>query len=466
MNSLVFKISSAFSLMILLIFSALGLFSNYFIESQFRQYAFERTATDSAAIAEQLASGYAHSGDGWESGTLEGIGVAAMERGLLIRVIDESGAVLWDARRHNEGFCSDMLMQMEMNMLSHNADFDGGYEEKEYPIAVSDQPVGSVVIGYYGPYFYSSDDVKYIDALQRLLFYGGLISLFFSVLLGVFVARRIARPITRVIDSASRIALGRYATPVQTTSRTREIVDLTKTINHLGETLAEQETLRKRLSSDVAHELRTPVTVLQSHLELMIEGVWQPEPDRLKKLYEETQRLSRLITDLSKIQALEDENLNLHLEETDVDQLFGELHKMMLGEFTKHNIDFEYHSVPVTARVDGDKLKQIGVNLLTNALRYTPEFGQVILHLDLSKCTRVPSFRLTVEDTGIGIPEKDLPHIFERFYRVDPSRSKASGGLGIGLAITKALVDAHHGTIRVESRPGSGSRFICEIPLG
>ena len=200
--------------------------------------------------------------------------------------------------------------------------------------------------------------------------------------------------------------------------------------------------------SDIAHELRNPVAVIKSHLEAIEDGVWEPTPERIRLTVSEVDRLSQLIREVEKLTSIEGAAHSLSVEETDASSVVEKASLVFDPLYKNKGVELKRDIEPgVMMQLDGAKMRQVVENLLSNALRYTDAGGSV-----------------TVADTGIGIAAKDLPYIFERFYRTDVSRARTSGGIGIGLAIVKAIVEAHGGTIEVESEPGKGTRFTVKIP--
>jgi signal transduction histidine kinase len=214
----------------------------------------------------------------------------------------------------------------------------------------------------------------------------------------------------------------------------------------------------------VAHELRTPLTTLQSHLEALIDGVWEPDQARLSGLHEEILRINRLVADLENLARYDSDAVSLHRSDTDIQALVAGIARNHESQFREKGVALRLQSRagaagPVLA-VDPDKLSQAVINLLSNALKFTPAGGAVEVHVESVKETA----EIRVTDTGIGIDPKELPRIFERFYRADSSRSRATGGSGIGLSIAKAIIEAHGGSIDAASEPGKGSEFVITLP--
>ncbi len=455
-----FKLTSAFLLITLLFSLLIGLFANITLQRQFNNYVMENLKQTNEQIITTLENRYRDWGNQWDLTGLENLGVNALNDGLMLQIRDSGGTVLWDAMTHNRGFCTEILQGMAAKMKRQNAAFRGGYTEKEYPLTVSGQSAGTVTIGYYGPYFYTDNDINYLKTLNRILILGTAIAGLLSLLTGTYLAKRLSIPIARVINSAEEIAKGNYQERITEKSDMQEIIHLTKSINTLADTLGKQEILRKRLTADVAHELRTPIANLQSHLEAMIDGIWQADCKRLISCHEETLRMAKIVNDLGKLAAYESENLVLHPVSFPLADFIHGLVLNFESEFRKKNVTLSAETEEQDLFADKDMLAQVLTNLLSNALKYTPAGGSVTI----SAVSDADQVQITVADTGIGISQADLPFIFERFYRADQSRSRITGGSGIGLTIAKSLVEAHHGSLSVRSEPGVGSQFTILLP--
>jgi signal transduction histidine kinase len=288
----------------------------------------------------------------------------------------------------------------------------------------------------------------------------GILALLLAVILGNQIAKRISKPINNVTNIAHDISKGNYDNKITEHSNINEIGTLTGTINNLADILKLQEQLRKRLTADVAHELRTPLATLQSHLEAMIDGIWEADAARLKSCHDEIIRISKLVGDLEKLARYEGENLVLNKSEFDVTELIKSLSMNFQRDALNKGLEIETSDAPVMLYADKDKISQVIVNLLSNAVKYSEEGDKIVITAAEDENEIV----IKMQDTGTGIDEEHLSHIFERFYRVDTSRSRLTGGSGIGLTITKAIVDAHEGTIGVESKVGEGTEFTVRLP--
>ena len=288
----------------------------------------------------------------------------------------------------------------------------------------------------------------------------GAFSLVLSFLVGSIMAKRLSSPISRVIDTAQMISKGYFNDRITEESSTIETAQLTETINNLAETLEHQEIIRKRLTGDVAHELRTPLATLQSHMEAMIDGIWEADTERLKSCHEEIIRINRLVGDLEKLARYESENLILHKTNFDISKLISQIIKNFENEFVAKGIELDFEAKEEMIFADKDKISQVIVNLLSNAHKYTPSGGAVAIRI----ISTADKTEIHIKDTGNGISPEDLPMIFERFYRADKSRNRLTGGAGIGLTITKSIVEAHKGSIQVSSIASKGSEFIIKLP--
>ena len=454
------KLIAAFLIVTLIMVAFVSLLANSFLSNQFRDYAINKQQQKINSIVELLTSRYTDWGSRWDVAGIESIGVNTLGDGMMLRLRDANAVLLWDARVHNEGMCTTMLASFAQTMQAQNSNFQGGYVEKNYPVIVGQQLVGSIDIGYYGPYFYTDADVQFLSTLNRLLLVAAFIAMIVSVILGIIMANQLTRPITGVIATAKKIAGGKFVGRISIKSNTREIVDLTTSLNSLADSLGQQEILRKQLTSDVAHELRTPLSIVQSHLEAMIDGTWQVDQSRLESLHAEVVRISRMVVDMEKLTELDQNELALNLDRFDLAALLRRITANLQTQFDSKQVRLILEASPEYIVADANKLSQVFINLLVNALKYTNSGGEVSIVLKPAG----NELSVTISDNGTGISPADLPNIFERFYRTDKSRTRSTGGSGIGLTIVKSIVDAHNGSITVHSILGQGSQFTVTLP--
>jgi signal transduction histidine kinase len=446
--------------MVVLVVVLISVLANLVLENQFRKYIIKNQENKNISIVNSISQQYAGFGV-WKTDVIESIGINALENGMILKVTGVDGHTIWDAESYNMGLCQDMMTHMAKNMFSRYRNWQGGYVEAKYPVVVNNKTAGTVQIGYYGPFYFTDSDLAFINTLNRIIVGVGAASLLIAAVLGVVMAKRLSRPISRVIDTAQHISEGNYDERCSESSNIYEIDNLTLSINNLAESLEKQERLRKRLTGDVAHELRTPLATLQSHMEAMIDGIWEPDAKRLGSCHEEIMRISRLVGDLEELAKYEGENLLLTKTSFDISELVQNVLMNFEKNFMNKGIKVSFEGSENIINGDKDKITQVIVNLLSNAQKYTPEGGTV-----LTSIQRVGEYiEFRVKDNGMGISPEDLPNIFERFYRADKSRNRLTGGAGIGLTIVKAIVDAHKGTITVQSKPGEGTEFRVLLPV-
>lgn len=306
---------------------------------------------------------------------------------------------------------------------------------------------------------------NFLQRIDESLWLAGAIAVAAAVLLSLLLSRQIVAPLRRLTLAAERIARGDFSHRVSISSRD-ELGELAQAFNAMAKTLAENEEVRRNLVADTSHELRTPLAVLQGKIEAMLDGVIMPTPDNLASLHGEVLLLSRLVADLHTLTLAEAGRLKLNLVPTNLEEVARRVVDSFRLPAEEKGIVLSLHIPPDLPRalVDAERFSQILSNLLSNALRYTQERGTIKVEVGESAGGKDQrSLLLSVSDTGIGT--EDLPHIFDRFYRADPSRTRATGGSGIGLAIVKELVGAHGGRVWVESKQGQGSTFYFTLPL-
>lgn len=277
-----------------------------------------------------------------------------------------------------------------------------------------------------------------------------------------FLAVRIVRPIGMLAEAAERISRGRYGERVPVTGRD-ELGVLAAAFNDMAASLESAERMRRQLLSDLAHELRTPLATIEGYVEGVRDGVVPPTAETWSVLETEARRIRRLVDDLQKVSRAEERQLDLRLQPLAPATIVAEAVQAAAPAYAAKGVALEAavaDGLPPVV-VDRDRIEEVLANLLDNALRHTPAGGSVEVRAEGGR----DEVRLVVADSGEGIAPEHLHRVFERFYRVDSGRSRARGGSGIGLAIARALVEAHGGRIRAESDgPGRGSRFVVSLP--
>jgi signal transduction histidine kinase len=291
-----------------------------------------------------------------------------------------------------------------------------------------------------------------------------IMAILFACIIGFFVARALARPIKRITTTASQIRNGDLTARTGLTG-TDEIGRLGETFDDMAGTLERDIKLEHRLTSDVAHELRTPLMAMQATVEAMQDGVMPADQDNLATVAVEVRRLSRLVDAMLRLSRMENGKIPLNIERCDVVALASDLVTMQVQLFQDNGLSLEFENETghrkFIAELDPDLIREAMVNLMSNAMRYTSEGGSVVVRVARDR----RNVLLSVQDTGMGIAKEDIPRVFSRFWRSDASREREAGGLGVGLSLTKEIVDRHNGTISVDSEEGVGTTFTLHIPL-
>jgi len=458
--SLTKKLSIGFLLTAFISILIAGLVSNYMINKKFNTYLIDEHKTKVNKIATVIDGLYDDQAGFSNSNKAEILRYSNGEE-LYIEVKKSTGVVVFTSGSSNLQNKTMMGSMMNSMMNNFSSIKPGQYTEDNYPLIKNNKKMGTIVFGYYGASFLNSGALTFKTTLNHSFFLSIFIALIFALIISILLSKQLSSPLTKIMNTANKIRNGDLGARSDVLSKTKEIDALNVSINYLAQTLQVQELLRKRLTSDMAHELRTPLTNLKSHIEALLDKVWEPTEEMLTSFYEEIQRLIKLVEGLSDIAKLEQTNLNLNKSKFN---LSLELEKIITSfELLYENSDLKISSnlrPNVEVLMDKDKLKQIMYNLLSNSLKYSKTKGEVLLTLKSENDIIV----IEVRDNGIGISKEDIPFIFERFYRSDESRDKNTGGAGIGLTIVKAIVESHKGKINVTSTLGEGSTFTLMFP--
>lgn len=458
MRSLRTQLSLAFVLVVLITVSIISFLSNILIDRQFQAYVLAGQKVKTQSIVDNLSIQYNSTTKEWNLDSIHTLGMYSLYDGYIIKVSNNNGDSVWDAENHDMATCVGIMEEISNRMKEHGT--NGNFVSHEFTIDQNGKKVGSVSIQYYGPYFLSENDFVFLDSLNLILMIVGVFSLLFSFVTGFVLAKRISNPITNTAETAKQIALGNYDVQFEGQTKTQELDNLVTSINHLAEVLSKQEKLRKQLTADVAHELRTPLTTIGSYLEAMIEKVWEPTTERLESCHEEIMRLGKIVMDLESLERAESDNLKLNKSPIDLLALTRNVCLTFDAELSNKNLKLEIGGTVSVVSIDKDRFSGVITNLVSNAVKYTPSGGEI--HILIQDFPEESVF--AIEDNGIGIPEDELPFIFERFYRADKSRNRKTGGAGIGLAIVKSVVTAHGGSITANNRVQGGCIFVIRLP--
>lgn len=451
--SLTKKLAFGFILTVIVSIAIVAIISNIMINFRFNEYLISQQKTKINNVC-KMAEDLYNKDNGFSGTSTDEIKRYASMEDFFIEIKDANGNIIFNNNKVDNNMDYMMKSMMERKM--------GNYVEIKNNLMKDNKKIGSIVIGYFDKSYINSDALNFKTTLNQSFMFSSLIALFIGFLVSFIFSKQISKPLIVINNVANKIRSGDLNARCKIKSSTNEIIELSESMNYLGDTLKKQEMLRKRSTADIAHELRTPLSTLKTHIEAMLDGIWDPTKERLESFYEEIERLIKLVNNLRNLSKLEEVNLNLSRSKFNVKDLVTSIIKNMEPIYNKKNYKLIMgNTIDLEVFWDRDKIIQIMDNLLSNAYKYLEANGVVKIDMKREKNNII----IEVEDNGIGIPEKDLPYIFERFYRSDKSRSRNTGGSGIGLAITKALVEAHDGKIEVYSEEGKGTKFVIKMPF-
>lgn len=443
------------ALMTVLLFAVTaGIFSGFLFEKYADIAMQKKTALLVKSFGDQYRDGR------WQTAEITKIGVQGLSYGFITKVTDKEGKVIWDAMKHDRKTCEDTLRHISHNMQRLLSNWEGDYTTKKYPLINAGQDIGTLELGFLGPYFLTEPELNYLAPLNKILAVLALVCILLSLFLSSWARKGMEAELVKIGELANLVAQKKSYAREKFTSNSEEVQKVLDTIMHLGQTIEEQEQTKKRITADLAHELRTPLATLQANLEGLLEGIWQPTPERLTSCHEEILRIIRLVGDLEQLSKYETDRTKINVNTFDLGELAGNICLNFQGSYRQKGVELEITKKKEMMTGDRDKISQLLVNLLSNSLKHTASGGKVIVTLSGNR----DFIYLVINDNGSGIPQEALSRIFDRLYRADNSRTRATGGSGIGLAIAKAIVEAHQGTINIVSQVGVGTEVTVVLP--
>jgi signal transduction histidine kinase len=351
------------------------------------------------------------------------------------------------------------IRDMSGRPVAHTSGFTVSGPRATAPVRASGREVGSVVVGLTASGLGAADGVLRTALLRAIAGTAGLAALL-ALVTGLVVARRITRPVGRLIAVTRAMAAGDRSQRAGVIRGPGELRELAAAFDHMADTLDYEDKIRRDLVSSVAHELRTPVAVLQAGHEALLDGVTEPTPGELGSLRDEVLRLARMVDDLQTMAAADAAVLRLSRQRCDLAGIAASAADSLARRFEAADVPLRRQLAPAMVLADARWMHQVVTNLLGNALKFTPAGGTVTIRTMRDG----PSAVLEVADTGIGIPAEELPRIFDRFWR---GRAAAgTSGSGIGLAVAAELVSAHGGTLSAASQPAEGTVLTVTLPAG
>jgi signal transduction histidine kinase len=464
-NSIIWKMISAFMIIALITAGLVALFIRLTTVDRFSQLIVEQERT----IFAELAVNYYTNTGSWdgvydyikqvrvvtnrpynEAGTGNEPRPPEFPRPFLnqsnkFALVDNQGSIIIPAQ---PDYSSGMtVLQKDLN--------------KGQELVVDDQIVGYILtISRPDPPNFNPMETRYLKKINEALGFAILSALVFSLVMGIFLAKNITHPLKELTLAAQNMSQGQLEQRVSVGSKD-EIGQLAESFNKMSEEISLSNRLRRQMTADIAHDLRTPLTVIGGYIESMRDGILQPTSERFDLIYSEIERLQNLVSDLRMLSQVDAGELKLNLQSLQPKIILERAAAPHLHQAEKHQISLrvEAEGELPDIRVDEDRMMQVLDNLISNSMRYTPAGGKIIL----AAARMNGGVQLAVCDNGSGIPAEDLPHIFERFYRAEKSRVTGSDESGLGLAIAKALVEAQGGKISAESTLNAGTVVYIEF---
>ena len=442
------KVTLAFALIaIMTAIVAFGVVS-FVWQGHFQTYTRENVQGLAENTAMQIATRYEQDGV-WYNGALKPAEEAVRFSPTVgVQVVDNNDSMLYDSTRANA--------TGDVSLAPQNAE-----SIASAPIVAFGETVGTVRVWVYGSNtLLTAADMEFRDKSTQAMAFATLLAVLLATLVGTPFARTLVNPINRISRTAQAFGDGDLGARTNMEGED-EIARLGQTFDRMAEAVEKDRELEHRLTTDVAHELRTPLMAIQSTVEAMIDGVFEPDEERLDTVNSEVQRLSRLVDAILKLSRLENRSAPLKREIVDVSELIASLVSTHEAYVRDSGLEL-YSSLEPGVYVYGDPdlIRQAAANLISNAVRYTPEGSITITVRHDDNMAHI-----AVTDTGIGLSEEDAKMVFSRFWRADRGRNRETGGLGVGLALVKEIVEQHGGSVKAKGVVDQGSTFTMSLPL-
>jgi two-component system sensor histidine kinase BaeS len=448
MRSLALKLALAFLMVGVIGVVLIALFVRQRTQHEFDQFVLNRFQQD---LYDELTDYYQANG-GWEgiNAIIAVGGTGPMgHRGVFpapVTLLDENNTVVYGGRRYQRG--------QTLNQVDEN---------QKVPIDVEGQTVGWLLFESFGepvPQNPETPESAFLERVNQAIVMGAVGAIVVALLIGILLARTISRPVRELTAATQMIAQGElgHQVPVR---RKDELGELAASFNQMSADLARSTELRRQMTADIAHELRTPLSLILGYTEALSDGKLEGTPETFDIVHDEAQHLNRLVDDLRTLSLADAGELSLNRRPVCPNTLLQRVATAYAAQARAKDVSLcvEAESDVADVDVDPDRMAQVLGNLVSNAMRHTPAGGGIALSAEELR----DAVALTVSDSGVGIAPEHLPHIFDRFYRGDESRYQENGESGLGLAIAKSIVEAHGGKISVASAPGSGTTVTVQL---
>lgn len=450
------KITYSFIIAIILSIFIVSIISNIMINYRFDNYLVEEQDNRLTQISDEINKLYSQ--NGYIIYQREINQLASLEN-ITIKIKDINDDVLYSSTNGNA--MGKMRMKGMGKGMRHNIP-KGNYVEKSFPLKEDNEIAGTLIIGYIDNSYLTDSALIFKDTLTKSLLISSFFTLIIGIVTSVYLSKSLTKPLIAIRNTALNIQRGFLTSKSNVKTDTIEIKELSDSINYLGETLSKQEEIRKKYASDISHELRTPIATLKGHLEAIIDNIWESSDEHLQILLDEIDRLTNLIDDLKLSYNAGENEFILNKTKFNISNEINNIVTSFIPLFTKkgYTIDLDLEE-NIFVNMDKNKLKQVISNLLSNSIKYLKENGNVLVSLKSSNNICI----IEIIDNGIGIKKEELPFVFDRFYRSNSLTNVKNNGTGLGLPIVKSIVEAHNGTININSNYGESTNVIIELPL-
>ncbi|MCL5773461.1 MAG: ATP-binding protein [Firmicutes bacterium] len=433
---------------IILSFGMVTILNHYFFEKLFKSYIEDKKESRNNQITETLLNLYERDGN-W-SRLKEELPYFCMMLGTCVKVVNPDGKILADYCVSEDHFKNQSSMSINENFST------------VIPLNLKGKLLATA---YLNTQLHddtaSRGDFDFQNIMHKSIFATGVICAFLIIILSLFISQIFIKPIEQLTLAAQDMGKGNFDQAVSINSKD-ELGKLGEAFNQMAQKIKDLEEMRKKLTADVAHELRTPLSVIMGYVEALQDRVMEPSEENLKSIQEEVQRLALLVENLRELSLAESGKLSLSLEKINLVELLNSIDEKMKPILQEKNLKLIIHSsVESFITADRNLVNRIFLNILHNAYKYSPDNEKIEIEISADKSKVI----VTVTDHGTGITKEDLPYIFERFYRADQSRARATGGTGIGLAIARELVSLHKGQIEAKSQIGAGTQITVTLPI-
>lgn len=444
-------------LLYLLVVSLSGVFITSFtiffgVENQFTDYLKTNREERIETIKKEVLQQYDETGELTNEQLNNMLHQQAMTENLYFKLYDSNGELLID---------STSLRSMMGMMNGTQSSIDpNDYQSTSYQLKNNNEVIGNLTVFY--PEQLMGEDFIFLKSIKRNILLAVMVTVILSILFSLLFSNRLTSGFKKLINAIAELRNHQWRTRIPVKELTDEMKPLGESFNQLAASLAKEERLRKEFTANFAHELRTPLATLRSHIEAFQDGIWEPDSKRLEQCHEELMRLVRLVKELEKLIAAENPQIRLDKTRLETGKLLSFIKEQFTPLFMKKGVNLEVQNTEEQHWFNGDrdKIIQILTNIVNNALQYTPQGKRVSVYIE----EKNDQISFIVKDEGEGISEDDLPFLFERFYRGDKSRDRETGGVGIGLSIVKALVEAHQGEIKIDSQLNVGTTVEVQLP--